>query len=131
MGLFQKISQTFSKKGLTDLSNLGWFNLSSSGGYTSPKTQDEYMRKITDWVYANNRGVSRAVSTIDWKLMQYSKGEVKEIDEHPFLDLLYRPNPSMTKSKFIKLWTGYLLSTGEAPMITPNILRVFILPPKF
>ena len=42
------------------------------------------------------------------------KSAVEEIEEHPLLDLLYKPNPFMTKDEFIELTVLHMELTGEA-----------------
>jgi HK97 family phage portal protein len=43
-----------------------------------------------------------------------AKGKVEEVNQHPALDLLARPNPLQTEFEFRELWGVYLLAGGNA-----------------
>jgi len=54
------------------------------------------------YVYACVSKIAQKVGSIDWHLYQIinTKGEVKEIDNSPLLNLIYKPNPFQTKAEF-------------------------------
>ena len=54
--------------------------------------------------------VARSAASVPWKLMD---GE-NEIDAHPLLDLLRKPNPLMGKAEFIEAVLGYLMIAGNS-----------------
>jgi HK97 family phage portal protein len=73
--------------------------------------------------YQNSLYVSRAieviqdaVSSIDFKLFEITntKGEYKEIEVSPIIDLLYKPNPLQTKSEFWRILVINYKLSGEA-----------------
>ena len=56
------------------------------------------------------RLVSEAASSVPWLLYEGTR----ELDRHPLLDLLGRPNPRITGASFIESLCGHLLLSGNA-----------------
>lgn len=75
------------------------------------------LQEYMGWVYANVSAISEGVADIDFELYKVKKnGDLDEVEEHPILELLHRPNQSMTKREFINLLQTYRLLTGESPI---------------
>jgi len=64
---------------------------------------EQYEKSL--YVFACVYKIAEKVSSIDLDLYQImnSKGDVREIQNHPALDLLHKPNPFQTKSEFLKI----------------------------
>lgn len=61
--------------------------------------------------------VSRNLSTIPWVLYKKAKGKKskrQEIESHPLLDLLDRPNPMQGSSQFLEAVEGFKLISGNS-----------------
>ena len=82
-----------------------------------PKTK-EMLENYIEWVYANVNAVSKAVSSIQFKLYRYkqNRDEVEEVQEHEILELLYNANPVMSKTDLVYALETNLQLTGEGPM---------------
>lgn len=110
---FEKVLGEIQKKEDTGFIESQWQVLDVEKLFGGKNTK-QFLKQYIEWVYANVNVVSESVSGIELKLMKYYKGDVKEVDEHPILDLLYKVNPSMTKSDFFFTLQSNLLLTGEA-----------------
>lgn len=67
------------------------------------------------WVYACVQAIATPVSNLPWALYQLdSKGERKEIYDHPLLDLLKKPNENMSQSEFFEAYAAFLLIAGNS-----------------
>lgn len=87
------------------------------GGFGVDDKSATLLEEYYSWTYANITAVSEAVADIEFELYKVKKnGDVDEIDEHPILEILHRPNPYMTKREFITLGQTYKLLTGENPI---------------
>lgn len=97
----------------------------SSGGFEilQKLTSSEFNRKNYLEQYGKSLYVTACISKIaekvastDWELYQVlnSKGDTKEIEYHPILDLLYKPNPFQTKTEFLETTIINLKCTGDA-----------------
>ncbi|MGB8216548.1 MAG: phage portal protein, partial [Candidatus Methanoperedens sp.] len=62
------------------------------------------------YVYRAIRMKGEAVGGIDWRLFDSND---KEIDKHPLLDLIRKPNPFQGQSQFFQAWVSYLDITGN------------------
>ena len=59
--------------------------------------------------------VANGVASIDRKLYRTGKGgKREEIEDHPLLDLLNRPNPAQSGDEFMRALVGYYLIAGNA-----------------
>ncbi len=93
-----------------------WHPLTIGDYMVDNYSANRYVREYMEWVYANVNTVAEAVSAVQLHLYRVKEDESEEIDEHPLLDLLFRPNPYMTKSNFIFLLAANELLSGEAPI---------------
>lgn len=64
-------------------------------------------------VYACINEIAKAIGGLRWIAHQRRRGRLREIDEHPLLALLRRPNPLQGGGRFFELLTGYLMISGN------------------
>lgn len=89
------------------------------------------------WVYRNNDAIAQEVSKIEFELytVGLSGGEIvyNEVDSHPLLDLLDKPNAETTKADFIYLLQSHKKLTGNAFALKirngQQVVALRILPP--
>lgn len=65
-------------------------------------------------VYACVNEIAKAIAGLQWIVQQRSGGRWKELDEHPLVTLLARPNPMQGGGRFFEAMTGYLMISGNA-----------------
>ena len=82
--------------------------------------------------------IAEAVSGVEKKLYKINKkGEIDEIEDHPLLDLLARPNPRMSGFELLESISSFLKIFGEAYILkirgenTKRILALEVLRPDF
>ena len=69
------------------------------------------------WVYRCVMQRAKSVSTVPWLLYQrMPNGELKEIEDHPLLDLIKKPNYMQSGQEFIEAYTAYRLLSGNGYM---------------
>ena len=85
------------------------------GQLAPPRKMSEYIDSLRGWVYACVSVRADEVARANIRLYQAQGEDVNEITSHPILDLIYRPNPYMTKFDLMWLTSVYLDTTGEAP----------------
>lgn len=85
------------------------------GGDLTATSQLETYRKSL-YVFACISKIAEKVGSIDLEMYKVinSAGDVKEIKNHPALDLLYRCNPFQTRAEFWELMMINLKTTGSA-----------------
>ncbi len=67
------------------------------------------------WVYRSIMSVAQAGSSVPWVLYQRQRsGKLKELTDHPFLDLWKRPNPTMSKQQFLENVIAFQLLAGNS-----------------
>lgn len=82
----------------------------------APKMKaSEYLKSAKGWVYGCVNVIADEVASIDMFLRQTKNGEEVEVDDHPALDLIYKPNNAMTRFDLINTTFQYLELAGEAP----------------
>lgn len=86
----------------------------------SPARYDNFAREAyarNPWVYACIQEISRAIAGVPWVLYQGPatgrRGKVREIDVHPLLTLLARPNPEQGGPSFFEAVASYWLISGN------------------
>lgn len=92
-----------------------WKTLSLSG-IGLPEKSATLLEEYMSWTYANVSAIAEAVGDIDFELYKVKGEDVEEVKKHPILELLHRPNQSMTKREFIYLLQAYRSLTGESPI---------------
>lgn len=92
----------------------------SMSGYEAPRAHG--LESSTGWVYACAGAIADEIGKAVIRLYRFDKGEIKEVEEHPALDLIYRANNFTTKFDLLWLTSQYLELTGEAPwyLSSPN-----------
>lgn len=98
------------KKGMS----LGdFYNLFTGRGVALHTNHDAYRKSL--YVYACVSKIAEKVASIDVNLYQItnSKGDTKEVNSHPALDLIYKPNQRNTKAEFIESLVINMLLGGE------------------
>jgi len=77
--------------------------------------KEGYEANVT--VYRCVNEISKAVGSLTWNLFQRPRSRganVIELETHPLLDLLARPNPWEGGGFFFEKWTGYLMLSGNS-----------------
>lgn len=89
----------------------------------SPRDYASFARegyKKVVWVYACVREIATSVSGIPWVLYEKrrsnedGKVHLVEVEDHPVLDLIQRPNPWMSGQEFFEGWATFLNLAGNA-----------------
>lgn len=90
-----------------------WTTL-STGGFTLPFSglgdASSQLNQYKNWVYACVALRAQALSEIELQLMDGDE----EITDHALLDLMYRPNPNMTKADFFSGISSYMDLLGDS-----------------
>ncbi len=113
-GMKVGMSLAFGKKELVVEGGLEMLSRLTSGNVTPTALLEKYKKSL--YVFACVWKIAVKVSSIDLELYRImnSKGDTKEIDAHPVIDLLYKCNPFQTRSEFWQLTMINLLCSGDA-----------------
>lgn len=65
-------------------------------------------------VYACVNEIAKAAGGLQWLVHERRGGQWRELDEHPAITLLARPNPMQGGGRFFEALTGYLMISGNA-----------------
>lgn len=65
-------------------------------------------------VYACVNEIAKSIGGLQWLVQQRRAGQWRELDEHPLLQLLARPNPMQGGGRFFEALTGYLMISGNS-----------------
>ncbi|MGK2873772.1 MAG: phage portal protein [Alphaproteobacteria bacterium] len=60
------------------------------------------------------RMISETAAAVPWVLYENARGRERELDTHPLLSLLARPNPLQSGAEFKEAWFGFLQIAGNA-----------------
>ena len=88
-------------------------------GYSNPTARDGYQDLARDGYVENSivyrciNEIANGASAVKFKLM---RGE-QPIEDHPLLDLMQRPNPTMSQSEYFQKVISYLLISGNSYML--------------
>lgn len=101
------------------LDQLGGFIDFGRQNLSSAKTVSSKLLLANEgWVYRNNDVIAQEVSKVEFELFTVglSQGEIvfNQIDSHPLLDLLDKPNQETTKSDAIYIIQSHKKLTGDA-----------------
>jgi HK97 family phage portal protein len=66
------------------------------------------------WVYACVTEIARGIAGIPWRLYQGRGETARELDSHPLLDLLRRPNPEQGYGAWAEQLVSFLLIAGNS-----------------
>lgn len=111
------VGKTAKKEKFFDV--LGGFLEFNTGKLTSDKTiSSKILLANKGWVYRNNDAIAQEVSKVNFKLYTagLNGGEIvyNEVNSHPLLDLLDRPNMETTKNDSIYIIQSHKKLTGNA-----------------
>src|SRR5574343_591861 len=134
MSMFDTLRSFFTgKKYLQQYSNENLYNELNRELYKwifrgSPHIMDASMENFVTQGYTYNSLIYSIVnymattaSTVAWVLEQKVGNEVKEITEHPFLDVWHRPNQDQTLIEMIEGALIYKYVTGNTYLYAPRI----------
>jgi HK97 family phage portal protein len=78
----------------------------------------DFLKTLGSWGFIGINAVADEISTSNFHLYSKKKeGALEQINDHPFLNLIEKPNSIFTKQSFFWLLTVYLLAEGEAPIL--------------
>lgn len=96
----------------------GFLDFASSKLSNDKSISTKLLEANKGWVYRNNDAIAQEVSKIEFELytIGLSNGEIvyNEIESHPLLDLLDKPNAETTKTDFIYTLQSHKKLTGDA-----------------
>lgn len=103
MGLITKIKRVFKAKTIVQYGGLELLSRLTSGTWSKGKMLEQYEKSL--YVFACVYKIAEKVASTDFDLYQIlnSKGDVREIQNHPALDLIHKVNPFQTKAEFLKI----------------------------
>lgn len=86
----------------------------SSAQFSKTQMLEQYTKSL--YVFACISKIAEKVASTELKLYRIlnSKGDTKEIQTHPALDLLYKVNPFQTKTEFLETTMINLKASGDA-----------------
>lgn len=107
MKIIDKLASVFKKKtgeiAGVEYGGLELLNRLTTGTWSKEKMLEQYSKSL--YVFACVSKIAEKVGSTDIDLftIKNTRGDVKEIQNSPVLDLLYKPNPFQTKSDFLKI----------------------------
>jgi len=103
MKILNKIKRVFSRKTFVQYGGFEMLSRLTSGTWSKGKMLEQYEKSL--YVFACVYKIAEKVASTSLELFQIlnSKGDVREIQNHPALDLLFKVNPFQTKSEFLKI----------------------------
>lgn len=110
MEFFSKLFGAKSKKSVSDGGN-AWTTLNTGG---SDVSEQNLLLNNKEWVFIAVDKISKAVSSVRFKVMKTAKDQDEEIFDHKLVSFLERPHPQFTGKDFIYLNTAYKELTGNA-----------------
>lgn len=69
------------------------------------------------WLFGAVSLIAHSVASSEWMLYQMNKGEAKEIDDHPIINLWDHVNPFQTRYQFLIQYETYIQLIGESFII--------------
>lgn len=81
---------------------------------TATSNLEQYGKSLYVFACVNKIAKKTAAIPLELYRVMNSKGDTREIDSHPVLDLLYKPNPHETKQEFLEKTIINLKLTGDA-----------------
>ena len=121
MKLFQSLTKAFSKSPplMERFSKAGSLISFQFGGRPvwTPQQYDtlakeSYQKNVI--AFRAIHEISKNVGSVPFNLFRGSGSERKEIEEHPLLDLLERPNPMQSRAQFMATVSGFMLIAGNS-----------------
>lgn len=115
--MLDKLKGIMGRKSLTGWLNMGAPEVLIGRSYAGQAR----MGYSNPYVYKCINVRAKAMGSIPWLLY---RGE-KEVEDHPLLKLLSRPNPRDGGSRFIQDLVGYKLLNGNAYIYAPPVTRTY------
>lgn len=117
MGIFQKIKNSFKQKSVGQVQYGGFEilkKMTGGGNWDKSKMLRQYEKSL--YVFACVQKIAEKVASTEINLYQIvnSKGDTREIQNSPLIDLLYKPNPFQTKAEFLKITMINKKLSGDA-----------------
>jgi len=116
--VFKRIGAAIQGKSAGVSDERGWFDLTNSKQGGSPWNEADLIQQYSTSVYVfrSVKVIADTIGSIEYNLHRITntKGDVQEVQMHPILDLMYRPNPFQTWTQFIKITSTNKSLTGEA-----------------
>jgi len=84
---------------------------------TTPRNYEQLAREgygLSATVYTCVNVRAKAIAGLQWIVQRRQGGQWREVDEHPLLTLLRRPNPMQSGAKLFEALAGYQLISGNA-----------------
>jgi HK97 family phage portal protein len=116
----------------------GFLDLARPGLSGEKDISSKLLQANRGWVFRNNDAIAQEVSKLEFELytVGLSAGEIvyNEVNQHPLLDLLDRPNQESTKTDSIYIIQSHKKLTGDAFWLklrdrTGQTVALRILPP--
>jgi len=104
-------SKSYSSQGATVSYHQTGYSNSTARDSFSDLARDGYVENAI--VYRCINEIANGVAAVPFKLM---RGD-QPIEDHPLLDLLSRPNPTMSQSEYFQKVVSYLLLSGNSYML--------------
>ncbi len=115
MRFFGKIKDIFKKASRTVsivIDSVGGNSISPDRNYEN-FCKETYMKNVIAFRCIDE--IAKAVASVSWKLFQKeANGENKEIDDHPIIDLIKRPNQDESWAFILIQLMAYLLISGNS-----------------
>lgn len=96
----------------------GFLDFSTQNLSTEKTISSKILKANKGWVYRNNDAIAQEVSKIEFELytVGLSNGEIvyNEVESHPLLDLLDKPNPETVKTDAIYIIQSHKKLSGDA-----------------
>ena len=90
----------------------------NSGELKEYRTKSEALTANLGWAFTANNAIARPVASLELQLFRKKQdGDREEIEDHPILDLLARPNGALKGKQLRRLHVTYMNFTGESYML--------------
>ena len=109
--MFEKVRQFMGRKSASVMFGLGSVN-GTIGDDLNSQALNGFEANV--YVMACIQQKTKAMSGIEWSLYRKRGKTLREIDSHPILDLLDRPNPEHSRPSFIEDLIGYRELNGNS-----------------
>jgi HK97 family phage portal protein len=115
----------------------GFLDFSANTLSNQKSISTKILKSNKGWVYRNNDAIAKEVSKVEFEIytVGLSNGEIvyNEVESHPLLDLLDKPNAETTKNDFIYTLQSHRKLTGNAFILkvrnNQQVASLRILPP--
>ena len=111
---YKKVTSIFKKKTAIESGGFELLRKITTAPWSKSKMLKTYEKSL--YVFACVYKIAEKVASNNIKLFQIinSKGDTREIFNHPAIQIIYKPNPFQTKAEFFKITMTNKKLTGEA-----------------